>query len=191
MKINNQIKKVLITFSMVSLSLSAVSALAGEVKDSSVKKGIYIGISVGESTLKPHVKTLNGRVSSNSDTAFKVQLGYKIKPKIAVEGFYASLGAAEVEAGSLKGDVKYSLVGISGVFTPKLSTKVTGIGKLDVSNVSNSTSRDINYTKIKGTNIFAGVGLQYHFNNKFSIKGEYEYFDKDIQLMTVGLGWDF
>lgn len=59
-------------------------------------KGLYLGASFGQSILEPNVKPVGGKVDDNKGTAFKLNAGYRINKRFAVEAFYADLGKAAV-----------------------------------------------------------------------------------------------
>ncbi len=154
-------------------------------------RGIYIGGSVGQSTLKPKVNTVGGRITDNTDMGYKFHAGYKFNQKLAVEGFYANMGKAGIDTGAAKGDVDYKLTGVSGIFTQRIKNRLKGIAKLGYAKVDNDVSKGISYKQIEDGVVFIGLGLGYNISSRLSVKGEYEYFDKDIQLMSTALSWQF
>ncbi len=154
--------------------------------------GKYIGFSVGQTTLKPRVLVAGGGLDDSSDMGYKFFAGYKYNSKFAVEGFYADLGSAGIHTLSVpKGNIDYKLYGLSGVFTPQLTKRLNGIVKLGYADVSNSATNGITYRQVKSGAVFAGLGLEYQLNSKLSVRGEYEYFDQDIQMLSIGLSWAF
>jgi len=189
---NNKIKKL---FKMGALLSFAVAMQGLQAKEQNVKPqgaSKYFGFSVGQTTLKPRVLVAGGGVDDNSDIGYKLYAGYKYNSKFAVEGFYADMGSARIHTLSVpKGKVNYKLYGLSGVYTPQLTKRLNGIVKLGYADVSNSVNNGISYRQVKGGDIFGGLGLEYQLNSKVSIRGEYEYFDQDIQMLSIGLNWKF
>lgn len=157
------------------------------------KTRAYAGVSIGQSTLKPRIKaTTNAGLDDSSDIGYKVFAGYQIKPWVAVEGFYAKLGDAKIHTANIaKGKVSYRLAGISGVLSKKLGSRLTVSAKAGYAKVGNRVSKGISYRKIKGNNIFAGLGLEFNITPRFTVKGEYESFDKDIKLLSTGVKFKF
>jgi opacity protein-like surface antigen len=63
--------------------------------------------------------------------------------------------------------------------------------KLGYAKIDHDVTKGLSYKKIKSGGIFSGVGLEYQVKPKVSIKGEYEYFEKDIQLLSTGVSVKF
>jgi hypothetical protein len=150
-------------------------------------KPLYLGVSLGQSKLEPKVNTVGGSITDNSDMAYKLFAGYKINKAFSVEGFYADMGAATVNTGSKKGKINYTLLGVSGQYTHHFKPRLSGFVKLGASHLSNTATNNISYKKKNSVNIVPGIGIRYDLNSKFSIQAEYENYDKDIQLLSVGL----
>ena len=152
----------------------------------------YIGTSIGKSTLKPAVIGGGVSLTDTGDSGYKVNAGFHVKPRIAVEGFYANLGDAGIKTPRVaNGKVNYKLYGLSGIYTKPFGSRFEGLAKLGYSKVDNTISKGLIHKQVKNGNIFAGVGLVFKILPRLSIKGEYEYFDKDIQLLSTGLNWQF
>jgi len=154
--------------------------------------GMYAGAHLGLSTVKPRAVTADSKVLDDSDFSYKLKLGYQFKPRVAVEGFYADLGAATVRsAAGTKGKINYDLSGIAGLYTPKLSKRFTGVIKLGFAKLNNSSGKKISYKQLNNSNLFGGIGVDYQINKRLSFRSEYEMFDKDIKLLSAGFNWRF
>lgn len=152
------------------------------------KGQVYIGAGAGISMLDPeivNIPTLS--VSDKEDVGFKLLLGYDITNWLSIEGMAAKMGAAGFSNG---GEIDYNTYGGSLVATiPHNKPGLSLIGKLGLGTIDNSASnmQNIVVEEVESSEIFAGIGAEYQFNNKFSLRGEYEYIDKDAQLLSLSL----
>jgi len=195
------IKSSLTGLTLSALYLMAAGANAGDLFDKALASEnpnqentylshIYAGVSVGQSNLNPRVNHANGEVTKSTDTSYKLYAGYNINKNMAVEGFYTDLGAAEVSIDNTKSKVGYKMYGISGVASKNLNKRTKAFAKLGLAGLKNSVSNNLRYKKVKNVAITTGLGLEFKLRENLSVRGEYEYFDKDIQSGTVGLKWD-
>lgn len=159
-------------------------------------KQFYIGLGVGASQLEPSTKNTGYSVEENQDFGGKVYLGMDFAKRWSGEVYYGDLGAAELENTAIDraGDINYKLFGLSGLFhfyntqgddglmgrTGWDFFAKAGIGALD-------NSSDLPFKKQEGTHFMLGLGTEYEWNNGFAVRLEGETFDKDVQLITVGL----
>jgi len=171
---------------------SVKNASEAKIDQKATTGRFYVGASLGQSKLTPRVTVIGASVDDNTDASYKLNIGYNINPKFAIEGFYANLGSATVHASSgVKGNVDYKLYGISGVYMQPFNNRLKGLAKAGYAKVENNASQGINYKQIEKGDWFLGLGLEYALTSKLSIKGEYEYFDKDIDLLSIGFSWRF
>jgi len=189
--------KIIFGLSVLPMLILDNSAFAANF---SAKKGLngqsarhfYIGANLGKSTLKPDVKSANSSVYDKSDFAYKLNIGYQIKPKIAVEGFYADLGSAGVNSnGTSKGKINYELYGLSGLFKQPFGKRMKGVVKAGYAKVNNSATSGVRYKQLNSGVWFAGLGLEYTISRKLSFVAEYENYDKDIKFLSAGIRWHF
>lgn len=152
---------------------------------------LYIGGNLGISTLEPRV--IGGSVDDDSDTAFKVYAGYDFgaKKHFSIEAFYADMGAAHVKTPATQGNVDYKLYGAGAIYNQPFNKKLSGFGKVGFAGVNNEANSSITVRQIEDNVIYSGLGLEYSFTEKLNARVEYEYFDKDIQLLSAGLRWNF
>ena len=152
---------------------------------------LYIGGNLGISTLEPRV--VDGSVDDDSDTAYKLYAGYNVGTKnhFSIEAFYADMGAAHIKTPTTQGNVDYKLYGAGVVYNKPFNKKLSGFGKLGFAGVDNDAKSSITIRQIESNVIYSGLGVEYSLNIKLSARVEYEYFDKDIQLLSAGLRWSF
>lgn len=179
----------------------------------------YAGAGVGSSHLRfqnndfsvasnPAFSTVSESHDSNRSST-KVFVGYTVSPNLAVEAAYLDFGKyqyhyTDAPSGSASDTVKltgfnFSLVGSYPIFA---QTRVFGKVGAFVSKEKNTSTADniylANYapypvgtTKSTRTIISSGVGIDYAFSDHFSVRGEYEFFQKTgsaVDANNVGTG---
>lgn len=170
---------------------SAGGGLSGFWPSHPVDSGLYLGLSAGQSKLEPHVTVPGGVVDSNSDTAYKVTAGYDFNSTLAIEAFYADMGAAHIKTNTQSSDVDYKLYGAAGVYTQPFTEKLSGLAKVGYAKVDNAVEPGVTYEQIEEGVIYGGLGLEYDLTDSLSLKAEYEYFDEDMQFLSAGINWKF
>src|ERR1051325_8973006 len=141
-----------------SLALGASGAYAQHAQEA----GWYGGIDVGGSHLSG-INTDSLDSFDKSDTAFDVNLGYRLNRNFAVEGAYTDLGKFHFSSAALgDGDVKPTAVSLSAVGILPLQSSFSLYGK-------------------------AGAGVMYDFNRNVYAKAGWDHFD-DVGNDAVGKG---
>jgi len=173
---------------MKLITTALVSAVA-LVTMSAHAEGPYAGASLSSSRYQG--SDIGGLQTDKSGTGGKIYGGYGLTPNIAIEAGYADLGKATSAAGDVKAHGVFGdLVG-----TVPLSDSFSAIGRVgafygrsQVTGASNESS----------TNPKVGVGLQYDFNKRAGIRGEWERYrfkavgeKVDSDLYSVGLNYKF
>ncbi len=190
-------KKIYKTFTVI---ITAVAMSVGIVNSASAANAItnsngklYIGGSLGFNKLKPRVLTPGGRVTDDTSTGGKIYVGYDvgIKEFWNIEGFYADLGSAGIDTGTVQGDIDYQILGVNILYKKPFTNRFKGIAKLGYADVSNDANNNINYRQVENGDIFFGLGAEVPLNNHLNVRGEYEYFDKDIKMLSLGLNYHF
>ncbi len=170
--------------------LISTAVLLGLASSASAEQGqFYVGGGFGMSQLEPKIVNLPAwSVSEKNDKAFKLFLGYDATDWLSVEGFAARMGAASLSDGAGGGgDIDYDSYGIGLVATlPDNRDGFALLGKLGYGQIDNS-SDTVTFREVEGQEIYAGVGIEYQFDNDLSFRGEYEYIDKDATMVTMSL----
>ncbi len=145
----------------------------------------YIGIGPGVSTLKPDTRRTPVRVTDETDYGYKLFAGRELSDHVSVEGFWADLGSAEIGPGKL-GTVDYNVYGASLQVSlpennPGFSTFIKGgvVGLHASSNLPHHTDEKFQ--------VYGGAGAEYQMENGFTVRGEYEYYTKDSQLLSFSV----
>ncbi|CAG0910877.1 unnamed protein product, partial [Cyprideis torosa] len=85
------------------------------------------------------------------------------------------------------GEIDYDVYGAGLVANfPHNDQGLSFLAKLGAANIDNS-SDNIVYREVESSEIYAGVGAEYQFENGISLRAEYEYFDKDAQLISASI----
>ena len=172
----------------VAATVAGAALVAAPVQ---AKEGqFYMGIGVGQSLLDPDPDTNNTGYKVDDDTDFggKLFLGYDLMDFWSIEGFYADLGsAAMTHPSKADGDIDYKAYGLETLLHfPNTKPGLSGFLKLGVGKVK-TESDVVPIDDVEDTQVFGGLGLEYQFESTISLRGEYQYFDEDAQLVTLNL----
>ncbi|HGG61140.1 MAG TPA: OmpA family protein [Gammaproteobacteria bacterium] len=143
----------------------------------------YVGVGVGSSTVEPDKAETGVKTTDDRDTGVKLTIGQELTDHLAVEAFALDLGDARLENG---GAVGYRGFGAGVLLSaPSNSTLFSGYlkGGLAYQQVSASVPVEIN-TDIEA---FAGVGLELQGQSGLSLRGEYEHYTTDTQLLSLSI----
>ncbi len=143
----------------------------------------YVGVGGGRSTVEPDKAETGVKTVDDQETAVKLTVGQELTDHLAVEGFLTDLGAARLSNG---GRVRYRGYGAGVVLSaPSNSTlfSVYGKGGLTYQDVSASVPVDIP----SDIEAYGGLGVEFQDLSGLSLRGEYEYFTTDTQLLSVSL----
>jgi OOP family OmpA-OmpF porin len=198
------------------ISMFAVSAHAdgwyavGSVGQAKVKD---VGQSANDQFLIDNGATgLVSTVDEKNNMAYKLQLGYRVSPYVAVEGGYVDLGKATYQATFVGGNA-YEESRASGLTLALLGSipfgeQLSVYGKLGVINakvtqkftISGAGTATADSTDMKAN---FGIGARYDFSKSFGVRMEWERFNKlgnsnitfdgyptiksNVDLMTIGL----
>ncbi|MGF1548893.1 MAG: OmpA family protein, partial [Thiotrichales bacterium] len=175
---------------LICAAVLASSLAIGPVDTVQAEPGqFYIGGGVGQSWLKPQTSGTSFFVDDKKDTAYKLFLGYDLTKLFSIEAFYADMGESGIGsiAPQLPGTIGYKSYGAGVVLNyPNNGPGPSVLGKLGLAGIKND-SDNIPYEKVEDLQVYAGVGAEYQFTNGVSLRGEYEYIDKDARMATINL----
>jgi hypothetical protein len=178
-------KTTIVAAVVISCGLFSLPALSAD-------NGIYLGASVGQSSVQYDDANLNFDASA---TGYKVIAGWRFLDWLAVEGNYVDLGSGDdrvlgERVESQVDGVSLSAVGFLPVGPVDLFARVGAINwnaDLSAPGLGVNASDD-------GTDFTYGVGAQFRVWS-LSIRGEYERFDVSnadtVDLISVGVTWTF
>lgn len=188
-----------------SLGLVLLLVLVATPSHAEFNKRVYVGIGGGASFMSPDENDSGYVLDEDSDTAAKVFLGWDFTRKWAVEAQFATLGEATFVQGEgqtltpPEGAVTYDAAGLSALYhlynsqgqkgyddrTGMAVFAKLGVGMLDTS------SDDIEIEQLEDAHLLLGLGLEYEFESGLALRAEYEAFDQDAQMATLGVLWRF
>jgi OOP family OmpA-OmpF porin len=181
-------------FSKTLLLAAFASSLAFAVSAHASDTGLYVGGSVGQTTLK-----INDINFDESDTTYKIFAGYMILPFLGVEGGYVNFGSPNRHysgAGSVELDLdgwEAFVVGNLPLGPVDLFVKAGGLSyNVDVKTngpvFGNLSGNDSDEVGAYGAGAAVALG-------PIKVRGEYTYYDvnhvDDAYLLSVGLTYQF
>ena len=172
----------------MAATVAGVALVAAPVQ---AKEGqFYLGAGVGQSFVDPDPDTNNTGYKVDDDTDFggKIFLGYDLMDFWSIEGFYADLGSAALTHPTKQdGDIDYKSYGLETLLhLPNTKPGFSGFLKLGFGKVK-TDSNSIPFDEVENSQLFGGVGLEYQWESTVSLRGEYQYFDEDAQLVSLNV----
>ena len=183
--------------SLVAALTSTVLCVPAAAQNDNFSKRFYIGAAGGVSDLSPESRVDTLTIDDESDTGGKFLIGYDVSRRIGLELAAADLGAAEIGPNNV-GEIDYSVLEFSGLFHFfNLSgwdalVERRGLGafvKLGVGVLDNDS--ELEFERVNDVHVSGGVGLEYGLPIGLALRGEYEAFDEDARLASLGLLWRF
>lgn len=183
--------------SLLAVLASTVLCLPAVAQNDNFSKRFYIGAAGGVSDLSPESQTDALTVDDESDSGGKFMIGYDLSRRIGLELAAADLGSAEIGPNNA-GEVDYSVVELSGLYHFfNLSgwnalVERRGLGafvKLGVGVLDNES--ELEFERENDVHLSGGIGLEYGLPIGLALRGEYEAFDEDARLASLGLLWRF
>ena len=161
----------------------------------------YAGGGIGSARVKFNQEDFSyndptiGESKHQNSTGYKGFVGYKIASDIGLELAYIDFGASQYRyanspEGTAKDDVKISGINLSLVGSWPIYDKVSALGKIGAmtfrtkSNFQpdaafqNSVGDAATKSSSNQTRLSAGLGLMFDVNERFSVRGEYDYFQE-------------
>ena len=150
----------------------------------------YVGGGLGMSRLQPDGHS-NWDVTDENDTAKKVYGGVNIGRDFGLEAFWNDFGDAKLAStkGGTEAKVDYKGYGANLVYhVPSYIGALHPIAKLGVTKLD-TKGDGVTVDQQNKFAITAGIGAEYDLGEGFRLRAEYEYFDKDIDQVSIGLNW--
>jgi hypothetical protein len=183
------------------LIAAALAASLGSTNALAADNGIYIGASVGESGVEADLNpSLPNADFDDGDTAYKLNVGWRILDWVAIEANYVDLGSPKDTLQDNDGNdanIEFDADGInfSGLlFLP--------VGPIDLFARAGFISWDASLSQEgigeigsdDGMDFSYGAGAQFRVWS-LSLRAEYERFDigaaDDVDMVSVGIMWTF
>jgi len=168
------------------MTLACATVLAAGTANADYDKSVYIGAGLGMSDFKPETNNTGYSIDKKRDFGWKAYLGYDLTKTLSVEGYYTDMGEVTL---SPNGSIGYKDYGVSGLyyfFKPQESREgLSAFARLGLGKMINDTSVD--YTRENDTHVMYGAGLEYGLGKGYALRADFDMFDKDAHLVTVGL----
>ena len=199
------------------LSLVALTAACSAAPVIAASADFYGVVSVGRAKLDnnpgsidtynlSHGFTTSSTTTNSGATAGKLQLGYNLGKTFALEGGYNYLGKVDftstTDLGTIVGSKEAQLVNLDLVGKFPLNEQFSLLGRVGAyywkTKSEMPRAAPVGTTKVddNGFDFKVGAGLQYDFNPRWGIRGEYERFngigkntssgDSKVNQLTVG-----
>ena len=183
------------------LAATALAATLGSGSALAVDNGIYVGASVGESSIESDLNpSLPNADFDEGDTAYKLNVGWRILDWVAIEANYVDLGTPkDTLQDSDENDVELEFdadgINFSGLlFLPvgpvdlfARAGFISWDAKLSATGVGEIGSDD-------GMDFSYGAGAQFRVWS-LSLRAEYERFDisaaDTVDMVSLGVMWTF
>jgi OOP family OmpA-OmpF porin len=147
----------------------------------------YAGIGAGKTTLDPNPGSTGFQLIDDTGVGGKLMLGYEITNHVAVEAFGATLDTSTlIDANSVREDIDHTNYGLSGVFNFRgLQDGFSPLLKLGANRIKTSTNTVFEHKD--DWLFFGGLGLEYEFKNHLALRTEYDFFSKDVQMLSLNV----
>lgn len=172
-----------LTRTLIALLAGASAFGANAAED----KGFYAGAGIGQSFV-------DERGYDDEDTAFSVFGGYQFNRYFAVEGAYTDFGKIEPEG--LGRNLEADALSVSAVGIVPFTDKFSGYAKAGFSrwNLDTELPAVTGTSDDSGTDPTYGLGVQYRFNDRVALRGEYNRFeveDIDVDVAQLQVRYSF
>lgn len=164
----------------------AVAVLCPAAQAGPSESNVYLGLGMGLANMEPETNNTGYSIDDGRDFGFKLYVGHDFSDRISGEIFYADLGQVELNP---TGHIEYQDIAVSGLYyfyQPEQQEKGLRLfGRAGVGRMLNSAN--VPYNTEKDYQLNYGAGFEYGLGSGYALRLEADLFDKDAQLVTVGL----
>jgi hypothetical protein len=171
-----------------SIALFSLLALLAASPAHAVKRGLYVGGSVGGASTEPEDSVID---FDEYDTAWKAFVGYHFLQFFAVEASYRDLGSPDATDGTDTVAVSTTAYDVAGLVGTPLGP-IYLWGKFGLTGWDSDITTNDSKTSDDGSGYLAGVGVSIDVI-KIQVRAEVEYLDaaEGSVMYTVGAAWRF
>jgi OOP family OmpA-OmpF porin len=137
---------------------------------------LYAGGSIGQSKMK--FDCSGAPTCDQTDTAFRLFLGYQFNPNIAAEFGYSDLGKSKLAVGPFSGDVKASAWDLSAVGSFPVANQFSILGRLGLFHGETKAEGFGASSKDTKTGVLWGLGGQFDLNKNIGFRAEWNRYSK-------------
>jgi OOP family OmpA-OmpF porin len=169
------------------LLVACISSVSAADHGDRFEDPVYIGLGIGMSFLQPETNSVALTLTEDSDIAYKLFAGYRFNKNWSVEGFWANLGEATINATTGENyAIEYKTFGAGGLYNHTLSERWDVFVKAGAGRLENNV-RGIAVERVEDYFIYGGLGISWNMVGTWDLRAEYEYFDADAQLLSINL----
>lgn len=149
----------------------------------------YFGVALGNSTLAPESEL---QQVDDQDSGFKLMFGYDLSERGSVEFHLSDLGETEFVGGGSLGyqtygaEYLYNVFAMRGLDGLEYRQGLLGFVKIGLGMMRNSGD-DINFSREHDFHLSLGAGISTNVTEKTRIRLEYNAYDTDAHLISLGL----
>jgi opacity protein-like surface antigen len=172
----------------IAIGSIAALCLCGGATTYAAEAGTYVGISFGNATIA--VDEFN---FEESDTGYKVYVGYTFNPYAAIELSYGTSGTPTLETPTGSAEVSATPVVASAIVSIPFQRMFAGFAKIGFSfyDSDTTTRQGIQTTSATDSsiNLAYGIGASWAFLERYEVRIEYEKIvvdDGGFSMMSIG-----
>lgn len=150
-------------------------------------EGFYAGAGIGITQIED---SEDGLTFKDSPFGWRLLAGYDFNENFAIEGSYVNSGEAEdtVEGIDIKAELSAFTFSVVGLLPMNESTKL--FGKLGYYDGEEEVTAFGITVDDDADGLTAGIGMRYQLQNQFTIRGEFDWFDTDLDTVwSLGIGF--
>ncbi len=192
--INTPLLAVVLSFSLIwALSVNADETGSSVLeKQSSAKEEAewqsrwYGGMGIGISNLEPDSDGTPYSIDDKRGKGGRIYIGYDLFKRLSLEGYYSDLGESKLAP---TGTIEYQDIGLSALYyLYKQGINHEGLGLFAKAGAGRMRNQaDVPYTRLNDYHLLWGGGIEYAFENGFALRGDFDFYDKDSQFVTLSL----
>lgn len=166
---------------VVVLSIASITAMAAD-------QGGYMAFDLGSAT---YSDVTVGAGTYPNPGMFRIAGGYHFNPSLAAEFGYTKFGDSTISAGATSGTIVASSFQAVAVGSYPLTQSFDLIGRVGLANNKQTIDVKTNGVVVSSigaskTSLLFGLGAQYNFNPKLSMRLQYENYGEFGQFGTTG-----
>ena len=185
---------VVLSFVLVSVNTQAQDSVCqpDAVLNVAFDGCFYGGFGVGQGTLKPDSNNSGWEVVDDSDSGYKMTVGYRFLPQWYAELSYADLGGAGIEnlnpaiVGAESISYKVPSLNLGYYFYAPEEQQWSLFVKGGVANIRNAASAArVRFEEVENTQLSFGLGAEYQLTSRFFIRAEIDSYDADARQFVL------
>ncbi|MGB5245506.1 MAG: OmpA family protein, partial [Woeseia sp.] len=160
----------------------------------------YAGVGLGLTHVAPEGQARGWSTNDDKDSGWKIYGGYQFKPLWSVELTYANGGEAglgnvdpALDALIPNATIDYRTPSVMAVrWLKERDEELNAFIRLGISSISNSVSDSrIPYEKQTSLQLAGSLGAQYTFNERWFLRGDLDFYDRDHSYAGLSIGGNF